>query len=110
MVRKSAFVVVIAAAVALFATLIGLSPVGAQNTTPTVQLGSSADLGSFLVDSQGMTLYVYANDTPGVSNCTLAAWASSNARTTAPIRSSITVCRCIPLPATRSQAIRQVRV
>jgi predicted lipoprotein with Yx(FWY)xxD motif len=40
-------------------------------------LGSTTDLGSFLVDSQGMTLYVYANDTPGVSNCTggcLAKW------------------------------------
>jgi predicted lipoprotein with Yx(FWY)xxD motif len=77
MVRKSVFVVLIATAVALFAILIGLSPVGAQNMTPTVQLGSTADLGSFLTDSQGMTLYVYANDTPGVSNCTggcLAKW------------------------------------
>ncbi len=77
--RKSAPVVVfmVAAAAALFAVLLGLSVVGAQDTAPTVQLGSSADLGSFLVDANGMTLYLFTKDTPGVSNCSgdcLAKW------------------------------------
>ena len=75
--RKSAFVVLTASAVALFAILIGLSAVGAQDMAPTVQLGSTTDLGSFLVDSQGMTLYLFTKDTPGVSNCSgdcLAKW------------------------------------
>lgn len=36
---------------------------------PTVQLGQSADLGSFLVDGKGMTLYLFTKDTPNTSNC-----------------------------------------
>jgi predicted lipoprotein with Yx(FWY)xxD motif len=32
-------------------------------------LGSKSGLGSFLVDSQGMTLYIFKSDTSGVSNC-----------------------------------------
>ena len=73
--RKFAFVAFIAAA--LLATLIGMSAVGAQDMAPTVQLGSTNDLGSFLVDSQGMTLYLFTKDAPGVSNCSgdcLAKW------------------------------------
>ncbi len=43
----------------------------------TVMLGNDPKLGSFLVDSKGMTLYLYTKDTPGVSNCSgacLKAW------------------------------------
>ncbi len=36
----------------------------------TVMVGQNATLGSFLVDSKGMTLYIYLSDTPGQSNCT----------------------------------------
>jgi predicted lipoprotein with Yx(FWY)xxD motif len=32
-------------------------------------VGDGGDLGEILVDAEGMTLYVYANDTEGTSNC-----------------------------------------
>ncbi len=63
--------------IALFSILVGLPLAGAQEAPPTVQWGGNDELGSFLVDGQGMTLYVFANDRPGVSNCTgdcLANW------------------------------------
>jgi predicted lipoprotein with Yx(FWY)xxD motif len=34
-----------------------------------VNVGQNATLGSFLVDSKGMTLYLYTLDSPGTSNC-----------------------------------------
>ncbi len=34
-----------------------------------VDVGQSATLGSFLVDSKGMTLYIFTNDSPNTSNC-----------------------------------------
>jgi D-xylose transport system substrate-binding protein len=37
---------------------------------PTVQTAQNATLGEILVNDQGMTLYTFKNDTPGVSNCT----------------------------------------
>lgn len=37
---------------------------------PLVVLGGNDDLGAFLIDPEGRTLYVYANDEPGWSNCT----------------------------------------
>lgn len=44
----------------------------------TVLVGSSDELGEFLTDAEGMTLYLFTNDTePGVSVCEgdcLAAW------------------------------------
>jgi predicted lipoprotein with Yx(FWY)xxD motif len=36
---------------------------------PAVMLGNKSGLGNFLVDSRGMTLYIFKNDTVGVSNC-----------------------------------------
>ena len=36
----------------------------------TVQMSNVAKLGNILTDGQGMTLYVFKNDTPGTSNCT----------------------------------------
>jgi predicted lipoprotein with Yx(FWY)xxD motif len=36
---------------------------------PTVSVRSDAQLGDMLVDPRGMTLYLYAKDQPGVSNC-----------------------------------------
>ena len=35
----------------------------------TVAVSQNATLGSFLVDSKGMSLYLYSNDTPGTSTC-----------------------------------------
>jgi predicted lipoprotein with Yx(FWY)xxD motif len=35
----------------------------------TVDLGQNSDLGSFLVDDKGMSLYLYTKDTPDTSNC-----------------------------------------
>ena len=42
----------------------------------------NANIGEYLTDTQGMTLYTFANDTSGVSNCTgqcLAAWPAYSA-------------------------------
>ena len=36
----------------------------------TVDVGQNASLGSFLVDSNGMTLYLYTSDIPNTSTCT----------------------------------------
>lgn len=38
-------------------------------TMPHVGLGGNTDLGEFLVGENGMTLYTFANDEAGVSNC-----------------------------------------
>lgn len=35
----------------------------------TVDVGQSSSLGSILVDSKGMTLYLFIKDTPNTSNC-----------------------------------------
>jgi predicted lipoprotein with Yx(FWY)xxD motif len=35
----------------------------------SLEVGESDELGSFLVDGEGMTLYMFTNDEPGVSNC-----------------------------------------
>lgn len=47
------------------------------NVNPTVQVASHPELGEILVGPSGMTLYRFARDEPGVSNCTgacLQAW------------------------------------
>ena len=41
----------------------------ARPEVPPLHLGGSEDLGSFLTDSEGMTLYLFTNDEPDVSNC-----------------------------------------
>jgi predicted lipoprotein with Yx(FWY)xxD motif len=46
------------------------TPSAAQPSGPaTVNVGQNQTLGSFLVDSKGMTLYLYTVDTPNLSNC-----------------------------------------
>jgi len=35
----------------------------------TVAVAESDDLGEFLVDAEGMTLYLFTNDSPGMSAC-----------------------------------------
>jgi predicted lipoprotein with Yx(FWY)xxD motif len=43
------------------------APASASGTT--VSLGQNDNLGSFLVDDKGMTLYLFTKDTPNTSNC-----------------------------------------
>ncbi|HML22285.1 MAG TPA: hypothetical protein PKD09_11600 [Aggregatilinea sp.] len=70
MLRKPAPITMfIALTCALALALVGLSVARAQGTEPTVQMGGNDELGSFLVGPDGMTLYLFTNDTPGVSNC-----------------------------------------
>jgi predicted lipoprotein with Yx(FWY)xxD motif/plastocyanin len=45
------------------------SPSSATGSGPTVVLGKSDQLGSFLVDPKGMTLYLFLKDSPNTSNC-----------------------------------------
>jgi predicted lipoprotein with Yx(FWY)xxD motif len=46
------------------------APGAAQPGGPaTVNIGQTAALGSFLVDSKGLTLYLFTKDTPNTSNC-----------------------------------------
>lgn len=40
-----------------------------EGAAATVMFGGNADLGAFLVDASGMTLYIFAMDSPGVTNC-----------------------------------------
>ena len=50
-------------------TLPSATAMSPELSSATVLLSSNASLGSFLVDSKGLTLYTYTKDTPGVSNC-----------------------------------------
>lgn len=49
--------------------LLGLSAVVAQDEETLVAVGDTDDLGSILVDAEGMTLYLFTNDSPGMSAC-----------------------------------------
>jgi predicted lipoprotein with Yx(FWY)xxD motif len=40
-----------------------------DKSTRNVVLSSSSDMGSYLVDARGMTLYYFTKDTPGKSAC-----------------------------------------
>ena len=46
------------------------SSIGAMaQDTATVSTAEDPDLGTYLTDAEGMTLYMFTNDEPGVSNC-----------------------------------------
>jgi predicted lipoprotein with Yx(FWY)xxD motif len=62
---KSRPIPVLAAILALALTAAAF----AQANTPQVQVRYDATLGHFLTNAAGMTLYIFANDAPGVSNC-----------------------------------------
>lgn len=53
--------------IALLGSLIGLA--WAQAVAPTVQVRFDPTLGHYLTGPNGMSLYVFSNDEPGVSNC-----------------------------------------
>lgn len=58
------------AVVAVWAVIhIGAGRAAAQDA-PTVQIGDGGALGAILTGSNGMTLYTFDRDQPGVSNCT----------------------------------------
>jgi predicted lipoprotein with Yx(FWY)xxD motif len=48
--------------------LLAVTPAFAQDAG-VVQVANNPTLGSILVDANGITLYTFANDAPGVSNC-----------------------------------------
>jgi predicted lipoprotein with Yx(FWY)xxD motif len=45
------------------------TPAASSSGATTVSLGKSDQLGSFLVDAEGMTLYLFTKDTPNTSVC-----------------------------------------
>lgn len=68
-VKQVKYVLGIAILVAI--ALLGISAVSAQSApAATVKLSGSDALGPFLVDANGMTLYVFTKDSPGKSTCT----------------------------------------
>ena len=46
-----------------------ISPSGKVSAPAAVNVGQNAALGSFLVDSKGMSLYIFTKDTANTSNC-----------------------------------------
>ena len=56
------------AAAALMLTLVG-GPAAHAQSNSTLATRDSADLGTFLTDTRGMTLYLYTKDDVGISNC-----------------------------------------
>lgn len=72
--KRSVALVVPLIALLLFSFTVGVS--GAQADT-TVKTAESPELGTFLTDAKGMTLYMFGKDEPGESYCTgecLAKW------------------------------------
>jgi len=45
------------------------TPVQGSGSAANLAVATNATLGSFLVDSKGMTLYLFTSDTPGMSTC-----------------------------------------
>jgi predicted lipoprotein with Yx(FWY)xxD motif len=54
---------------ALFVSACGAAAPAAATGPAVVDVGQNASLGSFLVDSKGMTLYLFTQDTPNISTC-----------------------------------------
>ena len=51
-------------------TAVLATPMASAGSVPaSVNVSQNSTLGSFLVDSKGMTLYLYTKDTPNTSNC-----------------------------------------
>ena len=61
--------VLVLVTVALLLVLASCAP-QAGNTSPNaLQIGETAELGQFLTDNAGLTLYMYTNDTTNTSTC-----------------------------------------
>lgn len=50
-------------------SMTGTTGTGATADSAALALSETDQLGKFLVDDKGMTLYLYTKDTPGTSNC-----------------------------------------
>ena len=57
------------AAAALAMAAVALPQQAAAQSTPTVSVSSAPGIGSFLVAADGLSLYIFTPDAPGVSNC-----------------------------------------
>ncbi|MGD0877685.1 MAG: hypothetical protein ABSA01_06005 [Anaerolineales bacterium] len=57
------------AASAMPAVTATMAPIATPSSPAAVNTGQNATLGSILVDSNGMTLYLYTKDTPNTSVC-----------------------------------------
>lgn len=71
------FIVMPFAVAALLVALVGASLALAQSDDATVSTSETPELGTFLTDAEGMTLYMFTKDEPGKSNCSgdcLANW------------------------------------
>jgi predicted lipoprotein with Yx(FWY)xxD motif len=55
--------------IGLIVSACGAATPAASTKAAVVDVGQNASLGSFLVDSKGMTLYLYTKDSPNTSNC-----------------------------------------
>ncbi|HEV2067299.1 MAG TPA: hypothetical protein VGR08_10710 [Thermomicrobiales bacterium] len=67
------FTVMLVAVIALLGSSLAL----AQSDEPTVATSDTPELGTFLTDAEGRTLYMFTRDEPGTSNCSgdcLANW------------------------------------
>jgi predicted lipoprotein with Yx(FWY)xxD motif len=53
----------------LLASACGAATPAGPSGPAVVDVGQNATLGSFLVDSKGMTLYLFTQDSPNTSNC-----------------------------------------
>lgn len=60
---------VLAAIFVLMGIGVALPAAAEEMSAATVKVAYTPALGKFLTDSQGMTLYLYTKDQPGVSNC-----------------------------------------
>jgi len=54
---------------ALLVSACGAATPAASSGPAVVDVGQNGTLGSFLVDSKGMTLYLFTQDSPNTSNC-----------------------------------------
>jgi predicted lipoprotein with Yx(FWY)xxD motif len=58
-----------AAILVLAALLSAAATTAAGQSTFTINISTNADVGQYLVDGKGLSLYYFANDTPGESTC-----------------------------------------
>lgn len=64
------FIVMLFAVAALLGALLWSSLALSQSDAATVSTSETPELGTFLTDAEGMTLYLFTKDVPGTSNCT----------------------------------------
>ena len=65
--KQSRILSILVLFVALF--LVTTTPMALAQTDYTIMTAQNAELGNFLVDGQGRSLYYFTKDAPGVSNC-----------------------------------------